>query len=272
MRLYHMQNIKEWMKHFRNVFDDTEYTHHRNRKRTLRRRYTNAKMPIAIFENKKRFSDVMKGSMYYPQSLHNNTLSPEALCICKKPLSSGGFDHVICTATEASHLSQTHDIQELIDPLLFRGHKFHVRALFLFTRKFSCLCWDGIVLRSPKRYERGVMETEITNSSYNGNSEDDVYSLASVVKELGIDTSWLEPMTRDLHARFACHCDDDSKYDIHGIDLMFDKNGHPYIIETNPYWYTGADAKFDIKKRMFSTLMKVLHGHFDQKYAFVVFT
>lgn len=129
--------------------------------------------------------------------------------------------------------------QMLLDPLLLDGHKFTVRMLLLYTSELACLCWNGAVLRSPFEYSQGEMDAEITNMSYHatfdkaGLMKTPESAFVDIAAYLSIDTMPLTHMTQDIANRFCPQCRHANTYDIHGIDIMFDKYKKPFILETN---------------------------------------
>tara|TARA_Y100000746_G_scaffold176719_1_gene154260 strand:- start:753 stop:1547 length:795 start_codon:yes stop_codon:yes gene_type:complete len=258
MKLKHLENMKHWNTTLQNEFPEYMYTHHRDDKTGSKKYISNYRMPVDIFENKRKYSKLLHGSEYYP--LDVNSLSCTDMVIVKKPKSEGGNGHFI---TKVEDLKDTDiercDIQQLIHPLLIDGHKFHLRILMGYTCTNIYLPWQfALVLVNPHKYIRGDMTTELTNTCQNGTENIwDTSAFVEVLKEKNMYDGFIkdiEQLKEYLKTRY-CNLCKNNQFDIHGLDLIISENGKPFIMETNPYWYSGKDHGWENKIKMFKTIM-----------------
>lgn len=261
VQFQHLENATDdplfWRNAFSRRFLGVEYSVERRCKRGKRAKWSNCGSRQNIFSNKRLFHELMKGSTYYPSvPLH---ASMDTLVFTKRPFSYCGYNHVITTLRDSG---ATRVCQMLVDPLLLDGHKFTVRMLLLYTSELACLCWNGAVLRSPFKYSRGDIDAEITNMSYHTSfnkaelKKTPETAFADIAEYLSIDTVPLAHMTQDIADRFCSQCRHRHMYDIHGIDIIFDKYKKPFILETNLDF--GMEIVFE--PLMFSDAMCVLTG------------
>ena len=258
MKLKHLDNIREWNIVMKEKFPQYMYTHHRDDTLGSKKYISNCCMPIDIFDNKKKYTKLLCGSEYYPPGI--DSLDAEEFVIVKKPKGSGGEGHVITKVKNVERVQRVnHDIQYLVRPLLINDKKFHMRTLMGFDSTNIYLPWeDSLVLLNPNEYRRGVMETEITNTAFNGSENIKNFdTVEKILKENNLYDEFIVHMQclkNDLKERYCSICKTNS-FDIHGIDIIIDEAGKPMIMETNPYWYSGKDEGWIDKIKMFEKIM-----------------
>lgn len=258
MKLKHLNHLKAWNDALKSEFNEYMYTHERNDKTGSKKYMSNCSMPIDIFDNKRKFSQLLNGSEYYPSGI--DALESEELVIIKKPKGCCGEGHIISMVKDVGRAQRVNcDIQQLIQPLLINNKKFHLRILMGFDTRDVYMPWENcLVLVNPNSYTRGDMTTEITNSAFNGSESIFKFNIIeNVLKDNGLYddfVSHMQMLKDDLKNRYRGICKGTS-FDIHGLDVIISETGKPIVMETNPYWYSGKDKGWEDKMKMFKKIM-----------------
>ena len=259
----HVESVKQWKQL---EFTDRRllYSHHRDIRKLPRCVVmSNRNMPVRIFDNKCKFDQIMQGSPYYPPE-------PKAgdLVIVKKALSSCGQGHYITQMDSESSFPANVCIQKLVlDPLLINGCKFSMRILIGFSRECFIMPYENaLILVCNEPYACSELSTELTNSSCKANNVNKFPTLREALIQNECLDAFIQNMDRlssDLKTRFCPHVRPNS-FDVHGIDVLVQKDGTPIVIETNPYWYSGhVGGGFVDKLEMFRTIVTTLSKHID---------
>lgn len=155
----------------------------------------------------------------------------------------------------------------IVDPLLYKGRKFHLRAYFMVMKGQIYVFDKYIIATANKEYEKKNFDNiDIHDSHYNEQSlrnlifPDDFEDKEENIKNIQGQVMLIFKNIKKNLPELRCYKEDKNCYEVMAADIMVTSNYHVKLLELNHGM--GYPATMDRKYPLFENQLDIALGHF----------